>query len=185
MPSTGESLLRLTLQRLFPDYTPKLNYKHPSLVHSSGFRMELDIFFSEISLAFEYHGKQHFHDSFRGNLGLQVSRDQEKMEACQNNNITLIVVPYWWNGSFASLVATILQAQPDISLPAGYMPPSSSSSDHSPSASSVSYQHASAFVPISRTPPALAQLHQQVNSDPASVQLKLPQYYPFLDPTSK
>ena len=44
------------------------------------------------------------------------ARDQEKKEACQRQNITLIHVPFWWDHKATSLAATIAQHRPDVLL---------------------------------------------------------------------
>jgi len=66
-------------------------------------------------LAFEYQGEQHYSDSF--SMGAQwkyVQRDQEKRIVCEQNGITLIEVPYWWDFQKESLMATIYQTNPHL-----------------------------------------------------------------------
>ena len=69
--------------------------------------MELDIFLPELDLAFEYQGEQHFmsFSHWAGDDGLKniQDRDAEKRAACGVNHITLIEVPYRWDGSEAEL----------------------------------------------------------------------------------
>ena len=50
----------------------------------------------------------------RGSPEAQQQRDEEKREACKQRNITLIEVPYWWDRSKSSLVATVLKNRPDL-----------------------------------------------------------------------
>lgn len=76
--------------------------------------MELDVYFPDISLAFEYQGRQHYQNVFQGGWAMQQTRDREKREACQQHHITLVLVPYWWNGESLSLAATIAQHRPDV-----------------------------------------------------------------------
>jgi len=90
-------------------YQPKLNNK-----------LEFDIFIPELSLSFEYNGEQHYQpvSIFHDSLQKRQSRDQFKSKFCEDNGITLIIVPYWWDHSISSLAQTIRLARPDISIPA-------------------------------------------------------------------
>ncbi len=77
--------------------------------------MELDIFFPREMVAFEYQGEQHYSDAY--NIGPQwayLQRDQEKRLACSQKGITLIEIPYWWDHSKQSLLATIHKYRPDL-----------------------------------------------------------------------
>lgn len=65
-------------------------------------RLELDGFNEELSLAFEFHGIQHYkylkrYDKKKDGRCLieQQQRDRKKLRYCKNKNITLIVIPYW------------------------------------------------------------------------------------------
>lgn len=90
--------------------------------------MELDVFVPDFNLAFEYQGffklkvkvqgEQHYSPIYHMSTDhLQlVQRDEEKRNACENANITLIEVPYWWDFSKSSLAATILKKRPDIPI---------------------------------------------------------------------
>ena len=110
-----------------------MNYKHPELVYSnSQQRMELDIFVAPLSLAFEYQGNlrtiaigmktqllslgEHHYQSHHlfGTAHIQQLRDEEKRLACTNCGITLIEVPFWWDRSLESLMATVYQKKPGL-----------------------------------------------------------------------
>ncbi len=43
-------------------------------------------------------------------------RDKKKNVACKELGITLITIPYWWDGKLSSLAATIQHIRPDIPL---------------------------------------------------------------------
>lgn len=64
--------------------------------------------------------------NYRGFFFRQLVRDEEKRIACEAEGITLIEVPYWWDGNVASLMATIKSARPDLltdfPLPPGAQP---------------------------------------------------------------
>jgi hypothetical protein len=52
-----------------------------------------------------------------------LKRDAEKREAMKREGITLIEIPYWWDGSIDSLKATIDQHAPGlIKVPPGAQP---------------------------------------------------------------
>jgi hypothetical protein len=78
--------------------------------------MEFDVFYSDLMLAFEFQGRQHYRDCFQGGYERQQQRDNEKRGACQAHNITLIIVPFWWDCSEMSLAATIHKYRPDVPL---------------------------------------------------------------------
>jgi hypothetical protein len=52
-----------------------------------------------------------------GQLRRRQNVDQLKAEVSKRAGVTLIKVPYWWDKSKESLMATIRQARPDIELP--------------------------------------------------------------------
>jgi hypothetical protein len=93
-------------------------YPHNLRRKSTGKKMQLDIYIPSINLAVEYQGEQHyemtsyFKDKER--VGKQRMRDKEKEKACLEAGIKLVQVPYWWDGTCASLVATIIGKYPDL-----------------------------------------------------------------------
>jgi hypothetical protein len=98
--SKGEAECRRVLQYYFkrPFNNSRPNFlRNP--VTGGTFNLELDCFDAEMGLAVEYNGKQHFSyipyfhrtkDSFTN----QKYRDYMKVQKCQENKVTLIVVPY-------------------------------------------------------------------------------------------
>ena len=72
----------------------------PWLKNTRGKAMELDGYYAQLELAFEYHGRQHYEflPHFHRNesaLLRRVEDDQTKMALCEQNGVRLIVVPYW------------------------------------------------------------------------------------------
>jgi hypothetical protein len=65
--------------------------------------LELDGYNSELKLAIEYNGEQHyryhpfFHRNEQSNFAKQQERDKLKFELCIQNGVYLIIVPYWTN----------------------------------------------------------------------------------------
>lgn len=125
--SKPQKSIERILRSIFPFDEISTNFRHPQLVHSkSNFHVELDIWIPKYRLAFEYHGEQHFRETFNQSLSHQIARDETRRSQCQELDITLIEIPYWWNGnqrfilsflphySLEQIIATILQARPDL-----------------------------------------------------------------------
>ncbi len=48
-------------------------------------------------------------------------RDKQKKRACVDMGITLITVPYWWDGQLFSLATTVHTNRPDIEIPEAWL----------------------------------------------------------------
>jgi len=114
--SKGQGFLYNTLQKLFTDVEIHLDYRHSQLKFTeSQLPMQLDVYLPDLQLAFEYQGELHYQGHFlTGSPEPIQKRDQEKLQACKMEGITLIQVPYWWDQKVSSLLATIHQVRPDI-----------------------------------------------------------------------
>jgi len=101
--------LAAMLTDLFPSETVLVDHSHPDL------HFQLDVFFPELNLAFEYQGAQHYEQlSVYGNVSDQMVRDTNKVARCLEHGITLIAVPFWWNKKRPALLAAILAERPDL-----------------------------------------------------------------------
>lgn len=77
--------------------------------------MQLDIYIPSLKLAFEYHGEQHYLPvHYYGSASYRAELDQEKRLACYKEGITLIEIPFWWDGQSESLSATVHQVLPSL-----------------------------------------------------------------------
>lgn len=67
------------------------------LINGKGHRMELDGYCNELGLAFEYQGVQHYIDNpyFSTILVDRQNSDKLKLELCKENNVYLVIVPYF------------------------------------------------------------------------------------------
>eukprot|EP01114_Cavostelium_apophysatum_P017565 TRINITY_DN5254_c0_g1_i1.p1 TRINITY_DN5254_c0_g1~~TRINITY_DN5254_c0_g1_i1.p1 ORF type:complete len:742 (+),score=155.67 TRINITY_DN5254_c0_g1_i1:67-2292(+) len=119
-------LIAKRLCQILPHITDmEIEYKHPTLkFDESGREMIFDIYIPSLSLALEYQGKQHYeqHFLFGSPQDLQ-RRDSAKEVTCAREGVTLIPIPYWWDLSKDSLLATISAARPDaVANPNNYQP---------------------------------------------------------------
>lgn len=115
------------LQNLLPDVTDlHMNYILEDLKFSSSgnltrslmysVSMELDIFIPSLKIAFEYHGAQHYKltDRFSDvSIEERKRKDNEKKLACEKHGITLIEIPYYWNGTREGFIDLVKQANPE------------------------------------------------------------------------
>jgi hypothetical protein len=118
----AERMLFVLVKRLFPDLEVYKNFKHPDLLWKNvddgkpkkyARRMELDLFCPALSLAFEYQGEQHFDKHFYPkNYEIQKQKDEQKKQMALSAGITLIQIPFWWDGKLDSLCATIEKHKP-------------------------------------------------------------------------
>ena len=102
--------------------------------------MELDIYIPSLNLAIEYQGNQHYQynqffatnqENDQNNFNFdkdgdidstnienneygRYKNDLEKKEASEDIGLSLIEIPYWWNGDKNSLISTIYKNRPDI-----------------------------------------------------------------------
>ena len=94
MEGLCRKILEKTFDKKFPSTRPNF-LKNPS----TGYNLELDCFNSELKLALEYNGIQHYHypnkfHKTRAEFDYQLEKDQLKSNLCKQNNITLITIPY-------------------------------------------------------------------------------------------
>jgi hypothetical protein len=104
------------LKQIFPTQTVFANYSHPDLHFANLRRAQLDVYFPDLMLGLEYQGEAHYgHSSFkREDTTSLMKRDAEKKLQAAKLGITLVEVPYWWDGSKLQLEATIQQHRPDL-----------------------------------------------------------------------
>ena len=85
----------------------------------SGIPMELDIWIPEERIALEYQGQQHFTPFFNNNSLLDElenirRRDEEKRQACKDNDIVLVEIKYTWDRSMEYVLDSLEQAGIEI-----------------------------------------------------------------------
>jgi hypothetical protein len=71
--------------------------------------MQLDICIPEVNLGFEYQGEQHYQYHYLyGSAEAQQLRDKEKIEAFRSAGITVIEIPFWWDGKQARYILNVM-----------------------------------------------------------------------------
>ena len=106
---SSQRWLFLQLQKIFPVEEIVEDFYHSKLSRETGLSIQFDIFLTQRNIAFEYHGAQHYEDISSGFAPIEMYkfRDEEKKKICKNFGITLIIIPYWWDGKLNSLKKTV------------------------------------------------------------------------------
>ena len=106
---SAQRWLFIQIQKLFPGEEIIEDYFHSDISRETGLSIQFDIFLIDKKIAFEYHGKQHYEDSFGvfAPVEMYKQRDKEKIKLCENYGIKLIIIPYWWDNTLESLKETI------------------------------------------------------------------------------
>eukprot|EP00011_Vannellida_sp_DIVA3-517-6-12_P004582 CAMPEP_0114616892 /NCGR_PEP_ID=MMETSP0168-20121206/6919_1 /TAXON_ID=95228 ORGANISM="Vannella sp., Strain DIVA3 517/6/12" /NCGR_SAMPLE_ID=MMETSP0168 /ASSEMBLY_ACC=CAM_ASM_000044 /LENGTH=845 /DNA_ID=CAMNT_0001828017 /DNA_START=15 /DNA_END=2549 /DNA_ORIENTATION=- len=106
-------------QRLFRGLEVVEDYRSEKLTGAEGQwprrSLELDVYVPELELGIEYNGEHHYiENAFFGGLELYQQRDAAKRRICDSKGIKLLVVPYWWDNTFQSFVASLYWAFPEM-----------------------------------------------------------------------
>jgi len=87
----GERICRFVFESLFG--VPFIKVRPEWLLNRDGNRLELDGFSDQLKIAFEHNGKQHYSEKYHRGTKKLMEDDLVKIEKCEQNGITLIVVP--------------------------------------------------------------------------------------------
>lgn len=131
--TSTESLCYLIVGTLFPRHSFIKTRSLPWLRTSTGqMRLELDMWCEELRLAFEYNGRQHyeivprFHVGGAADLSQQQANDLLKQNACSDQEVCLITIPYHIHKQSSRYLAKkrliaqfIADAVLDLGYPAG------------------------------------------------------------------
>lgn len=116
--SIGEKILREILDEIIINKNAIYNYRGNEITNDiTGQPLELDIYYPDLKLAFEFQGEQHYKETNFANAKQVNSikqRDEIKVVKCEENGITLITI----NGSELGLKerGKIARTRPDIEL---------------------------------------------------------------------
>eukprot|EP01125_Pyxidicula_operculata_P010418 TRINITY_DN3427_c0_g1_i2.p1 TRINITY_DN3427_c0_g1~~TRINITY_DN3427_c0_g1_i2.p1 ORF type:complete len:219 (+),score=22.17 TRINITY_DN3427_c0_g1_i2:212-868(+) len=91
----------------------------PDVITPRPSKFEFDIWIPSLKLAFEYQGEHHYSPlptflAAANDVDVYARRDQSKRDVCILENITLIEVPFWWDGTKESLGALIIHKRDDL-----------------------------------------------------------------------
>lgn len=98
--SLSERKLLDTLTKLKINFIPQYTIKDCKLI----LNLKFDAFDIDNNIAFEYNGEQHYRPVDFAGKGKEwaqlefektIKRDNTKMDYCKNNNIPMIIIPYW------------------------------------------------------------------------------------------
>jgi len=107
----------LMTNKIFPGIEVKEDFYHPHVLHSDTTNpVELDVYVPELGIALEFQGEQHYIniEPFGMKSGAIRAKDVAKYNKCKNVGISLISVPYFWDGSLPSLIRIILNSRPEM-----------------------------------------------------------------------
>eukprot|EP00026_Physarum_polycephalum_P001627 Phypoly_transcript_01629.p1 GENE.Phypoly_transcript_01629~~Phypoly_transcript_01629.p1 ORF type:complete len:1030 (-),score=139.53 Phypoly_transcript_01629:75-3164(-) len=130
-----QSLLISQLHSIFPAEQILVNSRTLSHLRDPGTEsiLELDAFIPSFNIAFEFQDDYHYITTWYNQESLRTIREKDdiKKQISHQNQITLIVIPNWWDGRVESLMATIRFHRPDTDLEALGLPiPFNSHADH-------------------------------------------------------
>ena len=107
----------LQIKKLFPKYEVIEEFLHEELSRVSGRAIEIDCFIPSLQIGFEFQGRHHYEERpALGSLDMYQKRDAEKQELCKDNNIALVLVPYWWDNTEEGLKKLIKEQYPSINV---------------------------------------------------------------------
>eukprot|EP01114_Cavostelium_apophysatum_P009980 TRINITY_DN2333_c0_g1_i1.p1 TRINITY_DN2333_c0_g1~~TRINITY_DN2333_c0_g1_i1.p1 ORF type:complete len:524 (-),score=84.41 TRINITY_DN2333_c0_g1_i1:89-1660(-) len=106
----SQSFLFLRVSQIFPKEDLFASFMWPMKEES----VEIDVAVPALKLALEYQGEQHYLRYLHGPLERQKERDRSKQRICEDNGVTLIEVPFWWDRTSRNLLASIVEKRPDL-----------------------------------------------------------------------
>eukprot|EP00026_Physarum_polycephalum_P002178 Phypoly_transcript_02183.p1 GENE.Phypoly_transcript_02183~~Phypoly_transcript_02183.p1 ORF type:complete len:820 (+),score=71.06 Phypoly_transcript_02183:178-2637(+) len=117
-PQINQDLLARHLKVIFQGYETVVNARKQTNTKypSTGYYTELDAWLPSLNLGFEFQDPHHYTSTWYCHatpIQIQV-QDNIKQEIIHQNEISLVVVPCWWDGGISSLVATVLFIRPDL-----------------------------------------------------------------------
>jgi hypothetical protein len=110
----SEELVYNIIKKIYEGYHVIYQHRPFFLRNPGGGQMSYDVFISELNVAIEYQGKQHFEpvEYFGGreHYEKQVQRDKLKLELSQKNGVCVVYINYWEDITVESVKAKIEQA---------------------------------------------------------------------------
>eukprot|EP00026_Physarum_polycephalum_P001538 Phypoly_transcript_01540.p1 GENE.Phypoly_transcript_01540~~Phypoly_transcript_01540.p1 ORF type:complete len:1069 (+),score=95.14 Phypoly_transcript_01540:45-3251(+) len=116
-PWVHQGLLLHRVRSIFPNHHTLENVKKQSnLRYPSGAYLELDAWIPELNICFEFQDPYHYITAWFSHItkARVQAKDNIKIHAVRQQEITLITVPCWWDGTVESLYSTIHFERPDL-----------------------------------------------------------------------
>eukprot|EP00026_Physarum_polycephalum_P001437 Phypoly_transcript_01438.p1 GENE.Phypoly_transcript_01438~~Phypoly_transcript_01438.p1 ORF type:complete len:1047 (+),score=162.81 Phypoly_transcript_01438:248-3388(+) len=115
---TRQEDLERVLRELFPNDKLNKNARRAANIISplTGKYLELDFWFPDKKLCFEFQDPYHYTTTWYANVSLSSVKEMDriKKKMVEDRGETLISVPCWWDGTPESLVSTIRLRRPDL-----------------------------------------------------------------------
>eukprot|EP00026_Physarum_polycephalum_P000368 Phypoly_transcript_00368.p1 GENE.Phypoly_transcript_00368~~Phypoly_transcript_00368.p1 ORF type:complete len:1106 (+),score=136.69 Phypoly_transcript_00368:1680-4997(+) len=115
-----QGLLEHVVRDIFPHECITVNTVKEATIKNpvTGQLLELDCWIPTLQLGFEFQDVYHYATTWFSNSTLASiqGRDKAKYTLAHRGGTTLISVPFWWDGSKSSLVATLLFHRPDLEI---------------------------------------------------------------------
>eukprot|EP01125_Pyxidicula_operculata_P022520 TRINITY_DN924_c0_g1_i3.p1 TRINITY_DN924_c0_g1~~TRINITY_DN924_c0_g1_i3.p1 ORF type:complete len:367 (-),score=32.65 TRINITY_DN924_c0_g1_i3:25-1125(-) len=104
--------LKLCLEEIFPTVDILEDYR----LSNENVSVEVDIWLPKLNLAFEYQGEHHYVNipSISATTENYKKKDDFKKSFCASINVTLIEIPYWWDGEMSSVLPYIKSTRPEL-----------------------------------------------------------------------
>eukprot|EP00026_Physarum_polycephalum_P004657 Phypoly_transcript_04679.p1 GENE.Phypoly_transcript_04679~~Phypoly_transcript_04679.p1 ORF type:complete len:669 (+),score=68.95 Phypoly_transcript_04679:107-2113(+) len=112
--------LQEVIRQIFPKDQIAVNARKESTLQNpvTGLFLELDLVLPERGICFEFQDHYHYTSTWYAQVPVLAvqNKDAQKKNMVNKIAISLIVVPYWWDGQRESLMATINFYRPDLEL---------------------------------------------------------------------
>eukprot|EP00026_Physarum_polycephalum_P000339 Phypoly_transcript_00339.p1 GENE.Phypoly_transcript_00339~~Phypoly_transcript_00339.p1 ORF type:complete len:1688 (+),score=210.60 Phypoly_transcript_00339:78-5141(+) len=133
-PDLHQGHLESVVRSLFPNVRMTPNARKQANIPNpqTGYYVELDLFLPDLDLCFEFQDNYHYLTSWYSHVPLATTREKDdyKRESVRMRHVTIVSVPFWWDGSENSLSALVhfyrpdlLSPRGDVSLPVSLNPP--------------------------------------------------------------
>lgn len=114
----NEGILLTQIRNIFPQKQTYVNdrKRHNVQYTATSTNMEFDIWIPDIKLCFEFQDSYHYITTWYNQFPQAsiVQKDRAKGALIQQQGLTLVIVPCWWNGSVETLRASIFFHRPDL-----------------------------------------------------------------------